>query len=85
MSNLVGRVVPGKPWWTFAFENLGDEPQQRPMRVLPNRLLETAVSISRGGTRGTVFIVTGEITEHRNQNYLLIRKVLVRRDVGNFR
>jgi hypothetical protein len=30
-----------------------------------------------------VFIISGEITLYQETNYLLLRKVLVRRDLGN--
>ena len=56
-----------------------------PIRLLPNRLLETALAISGAGTRSVVFIVSGEVMEYKGMNYLLLRKVLVRRDLGNFR
>ena len=42
-------------------------------------------AVSGGGTRGVVFVVSGEITDYHGSNYLLLRKVLVRRDMGNFR
>ncbi len=86
LIDQLGRVVPaGGTWWSLAFENRGQEASRKPVRLLPSRLLETAIALSGGGTRGVVFSVTGEITTYRGQNYLLIRKVVVRRDMGNFR
>ena len=43
------------------------------------------VSASAGGTRSVVFLVSGQLTEYRDTNYLLVRKVLIRRDLGNIR
>ena len=86
LIDQLGRVVPaGGAWWSLAFENRGQEANRRPVRLLPNRLLETAIALSGGGTRGVVFSISGEVTTYRGQNYLMIRKVLVRRDMGNFR
>ena len=80
-----GRVTPSDKWWSLAFEDRGGRPADAPVRLLPNRLLETALSLSGGGARGVVFIVSGETTEYNGENYLLLRKVLQRRDLGNFR
>ncbi len=80
-----GRLIPGEPWWTFTFEDLGQSPSQKPIRVLPSQLLETAIGLSKGGTGSVVLVVSGEITVYKGIDYLLLRKVLVRRDLGNFR
>lgn len=86
LIDQLGRVVPGGGvWWSLAFEDRGQQASRKPVRLLPNRLLETAIALSGGGTRGVVFSVSGETTTYRGQDYLLIRKVLVRRDMGNFR
>lgn len=80
-----GRVVPMDKWWTFAFEDKGRQSSQRPMRLLPNRMLENAIALSGDETMGVVLLVSGEVTEYRGTNYLLLRKVLVQRDWGNIR
>jgi hypothetical protein len=86
LIDRVGRVVLGDDgWWMLAFEDRGHQARIRPVRLLPNRLLEEALSLSDGGTRGIVFEISGEVTVHRNMRYLLLRKVLIRRDIGNFR
>lgn len=86
LIDQLGRVVPaGGAWWSLAFENRGQEASRKPVRLLPNRLLETAIALSGGGTRGVVFSISGEVTTYRGQNYLMIRKILARRDMGNFR
>jgi len=84
LIDRVGRLVPGERWWTFAFEDRGKNPANPPIRLLPNRLLESAIALSGGGTRGIVFVISGEVTEYQGFNYLLLRKILVRRDFGNF-
>jgi hypothetical protein len=85
LIDRIGRVIPGEKWWMFAFEDRGDSPQHQPIRILPNRLLENAIITSKGGSRGVVFIISGEITVYNRTNYLLIRKALARRDMGNLR
>ncbi len=80
------RLVPGEGGgWMLAFEDLGKNPTDGPVRILPSRLLERAISLTAGGTRPVVLIVSGEITAHRGANYILLRKVLVRRSAGNLR
>lgn len=80
-----GRILPADPWWTFTFEDLSATPKDRPVRILPNQLLEQAIALSGGGERSRVLIVSGEITVHNKTHYLLLRKVIARRDLGNFR
>ena len=86
LVDQLGRVVPSSEgWWSLAWEDRGELAGRKPVRMLPNRLLETAIALSGGGTHGVVFIVSGEVTEYKGVNYLLVRKVLVRRDLGNLR
>ncbi len=79
------RIVPGQRWWMLAFDDAGSAPKDKPIALLPNQLLETAIALTGGGARGVVLIISGEITAYKGTNYLLLRKVLVRRDLGNFR
>ncbi len=86
MIDQLGRFVPaGEQGWSLAFEDPGRDAGRPPIRVLPSRLLETAVALSTGTAQGGVFMVSGEVTTYKGLNYLLLRKVLVRRDLGNFR
>jgi hypothetical protein len=81
-----GRIIPGESWWSFAFEDLSEEPQTPPVRLLPSQLLETAIHLSGGGAKnGMVLIVSGDITVYKGVEYMMLRKVLLRRDIGNFR
>ena len=41
--------------------------------------------IAEGGRKSVVFVVSGEVTEYRGVNYLMIQKLLIRPDLGNFR
>ena len=85
LMDRLGRVVPGDPWWSLAFENRGAGVDVKPVRLLPNRLLENALTVSGTGTQARVIRISGEITEYKGANYLLLRKVLAQRDMGNFR
>lgn len=71
--------------WMLAFEDRGKRPQDQPVLVLPGRLLETAINLTAGGTRSVVLVVSGEVTAHKGINHVLLRKVLVRRNMGNLR
>ncbi|MFP4052840.1 MAG: hypothetical protein ACLFV7_03150 [Phycisphaerae bacterium] len=74
----------GTGWWAARF--IADNTlQERPVRLLPNRLLERAEDLARSGRdRGVEFIVSGEVTHYKGKRYLLLRKLLVRRDMGQF-
>jgi hypothetical protein len=80
-----GRVVPVDEWWTFAFEDKGRQASRRPLRIIPNRMLENAIALTGDESMGVILLVSGEVTEYRGTNYLLLRKVLVQRDWGNLR
>ncbi len=80
-----GRLVPGDKYWTFSFEDKGSPIARKPIRLLPNRMLENAVAFGGDKALGVVLVVSGEVTEYRGTNYLLLRKVFVQRDIGNLR
>ena len=53
-----------------------------PIQPLQNRWLEKMEADSGAGTESMVFRVSGEVTEYRGKNYLLIRKVLIEKKLG---
>jgi hypothetical protein len=83
LVDRVGRAVKEGGWYVFVFEGYNESHPEPPMRLLPNQLLERMVTESGGATNSTVFIVSGEVTEFQNENYLLLRKLLRRRSLGN--
>jgi len=83
VPEIPGRLVRGGDSWTFIRESKGDKAGSESYSLMPNRLLEVMVSASQGGNQSVVFLVSGELTEYRGQNYMLVRKVLIRRDMGN--
>lgn len=80
-----GRLARQEDFWVFSFEDRGQGAPELPIRLLPNRMLEDMEDMSAGGTRPIVFIVSGEVTEYRGLNYLLIEKLLTRPDLGNLK
>lgn len=80
-----GRLVREGDHFVYSFESRGEGAIDRPIRLLPNRLLEDMESYSENGLKPMVFIVSGEVTEYHGMNYLLIQKLLVRPDTGNLR
>ncbi|MCG8403989.1 MAG: hypothetical protein MI923_02205 [Phycisphaerales bacterium] len=80
-----GRLTREGDYFTFSFESRGQGAPELPIRLLPNRLLEDMEVISSGGAEPVVFVLSGEVTEYRGVNYLLIQKLLVRPNLGNFK
>jgi hypothetical protein len=81
----VGRLVKdgNGEWWSFHFESEKSGLVEPPMRVLPNRLLEAMeTNLERSAGSSVRFIISGEVTEYKGQQYLLIRKQVVKRDMG---
>lgn len=83
ISNRRGRLIRQESKWLFVFEadSLGQIDQ--PLVLLPNRWLEKMEADSAGGTRSIVFRVSGEITEYHNGNYLLLRRLLIEKQVSS--
>ena len=79
-----GRLTRDGDYLTFTFESRGEGPVEVPLRLLPNRLLEDMEVVAEGGRRSIVFVVSGEVTEYRGVNYLMLQKLLMRPDLGNF-
>lgn len=80
-----GRLVREDEWWTFVFESADGSVRERPLLLLPNQQVELMEQTSASGTRSVVFIVSGEVTSYHGRNYLMVRKVLLRRETGNLR
>lgn len=85
LLDRTGRIAQEGHWWAFIFESDSDTHPEPPMKLLPNQTLERMVRESRGGLDPVVFIVSGEVTDFRGDNYLLPRKVLRKRELGNLK
>lgn len=79
-----GRLVYDGTWWTLVPEGTGQSAEpERPIRLLPSSWLEKMEAASVGGTRSMLFSVTGQVTQYRGTNYLLVLNAMVRREQGN--
>lgn len=81
------RVLPDEEsaWWVVRFES-DNTLQEPPLKLLPCALLEKAQEL-HGKLRlhePLVLRVTGEVTEYRDDRFLLLRKLLVERQLGRF-
>ena len=85
ISRRPGRLVREDEWWTFVFESdHPDHPEAR-LGVLPNLVLETMARTVESGAAGAIWVISGEVTEYRNRNYVLIRDAQRRASAGNLR
>ena len=83
LIDRVVRLLRDGDWWVLAFESGGGSPGPGPMRLLPSRLVETLEAASAGGTDPISFLISGEVHSYRGARFILLRKVLVRRSLGN--
>ena len=78
-----GRLIRDGDWWTLVFESDHPDYPEPPIKLLPNKNVELMVQTSVRGTAGLVFVVSGEVTVFRGENYLLTRAARRRVDSGN--
>ena len=77
--NRVGRLTRSADGqqWEFTFESDGRTMLDPPVIILPNLNLMKMESTVSGMSRDLRFRVTGEVTEYRGRNYILLRKFMV--------
>ena len=77
--NRVGRLTRSADGtqWEFTLESDGRTMLDPPVIVLPNLTLMLMESNATGSNREVRFRVTGEVTEYRGRNYVLLRKASV--------
>ena len=80
-----GRVVRENDSWTFVFETQHAGYTEPTVKLLPSRGLELMLQSAREIDSGLVLLVSGEITQFANENYLLPRGVIRRTKSGNLR
>ena len=73
-----GRLGRDDRWWTLL---LLDNQGETPLRLLPNATLEAVVR-SAGQAEPREFVASGEMTVSKGENYLLLRTVMRRVDMG---
>lgn len=80
-----GRLAHEGQWWTFVFESDHPDHPEPPMKLLPNKSVEMMVGVLKCQAGGLVFLVSGEVTVFRGENFLLSRVAVLRADSGNLR
>lgn len=61
----------------FTFEADGQALQDPPVVIIPNQKLMSMEDAVRGANRDLRFRITGQVTEYRGRNYVLLEKVIV--------
>jgi hypothetical protein len=84
LADRAGRISRENQWFVFTFESTSTAFEEPPLKLLPNLMLERA-AFEIQGSPNLVFVVSGEITDFNGENYLLLRKLLRRRQLGNLR
>ena len=83
----LARLLPAteeRKWSRLAFET-DNTLQEPPVRALPSPGLERMEILSNNGTAfGAVFHISGEIHRYRGKDYILLREVIKKRDMGQF-
>ncbi len=77
-----GRLIITKNYPVFVFESDGKVMADPPIKLLPNRWLEKMESDVSASPVPVIFRISGEVTCYHNQNFLLLRKVLIDRGAG---
>jgi hypothetical protein len=87
VADRLVRIVPDPQgrWWLAAFES-DNTLQEPPMRLLPCAMLAKAKSLAGEARPGRmrIFRVSGKVTRYEGNRYLLLRKVLVELNLGQF-
>ena len=79
LVNRVGRLTRSADGngWEFTFESDGRTMLDPPVIILPNLTLMLMENNAAGASRDVRFRITGEVTEYRGRNYVLLRKASV--------
>ena len=87
VADRLVRIVPDPQgrWWIAAFES-DNTLQEPPMRLLPCAMLAKAKSLAGEARPGRmrIFRVSGKVTRYEGNRYLLLRKVIVELNLGQF-
>jgi len=87
VADRLVRIVPDPQgrWWIAAFE-ADNTLQEPPMRLLPCAMLAKAKSLAGEARPGRmrIFRVSGKVTRYEGNRYLLLRKVIVELNLGQF-
>jgi len=82
LADRRGRLIITTNYPVFVFESDGKAMADPPIKLLPNRWLEKMESDVSASPEPIIFRISGEVTCYHNQNFLLLRKVLIERQAG---
>jgi len=85
VNDRIVRLAQDKDGWRIVRFETDNTLQEQPIRVLPNEKLAEAqkLSISKTGIE-LKLVVSGELTQYKGRQYLLIRRVEKYRNLGQF-
>jgi hypothetical protein len=67
----------------FEIRFVGDNNRgEKPLAILPSRLLGRALEMTTPPLRTETLLISGQLTRYKGAGYVLLRKVLPRRDLG---
>jgi hypothetical protein len=81
VNRLVYVIPEGKSGWREARFLSDNTLGKRPIRLLPNRVLDSITSGSGPGGRVGAYMVSGDVLIYRGREYLFLRKAVARRDL----
>lgn len=85
LTRRPGRIVPDHTGWVFTPESDHPDHPEASLTLLPCAHTERMIDIYQRDDAGLVFIVSGEITQYRGDNYLLPSMAVQRVGYTNFR
>lgn len=85
LTRRPGRIVPDHTGWIFTPESDHPDHPEPSLTLLPCAHTERMIDIYQRDDAGLVFIVSGEITQYRGENYLLPSMAVQRVGFTNFR
>jgi hypothetical protein len=77
LLDRIGRLTSGQDtkWLEFRFESDGRSMTDPPLLLLPNRqLMQLEELVNNSQSDLTIRVISGEITEYRGRNYLMINR-----------
>ncbi len=84
ISMRLGRLLQQEDWYVFIFESDHPDAPEPRMRVLPCRQLDRMIDASAAYATPIVFVVSGEVTVYKGENYFLPRVARRYVDSRNF-
>ncbi len=84
VEKRIGRLVKDDATsnWVFVFDADGRDMYDAPLTIVPSMMLEAMEGLSEKGTKPVKFKVSGEVTQYRGKNFLVIRYAQVVKDLS---